>query len=95
MVAFSQGVGLDMDVILSDSTIFRNKRKATADIRDSKLEDMKQESNAFVLQFDMKDTKEAVVISALAKYATVKTCPLKSWISTVILQVSIIFLYFY
>ena len=73
--AFRQVMNLPPDVIPSDTTLHRRKKTLTANLRDAKLANIK-EGDLFLLQFDGKDTKEAVMISALKHDQTVETMPL-------------------
>ena len=74
--AFREVINLPSHRIPLNTTLYRRKKALTTELRDTKLAKIKEESDPFLLQFDGKDTKEAVMMSTLKPDATVETMPL-------------------
>lgn len=66
-----------MDKIPSDTTVFRAKKTAITGVRNKGLDNIKEDCDGIVLQFDGRDTKEAVLICALSTDGAVRTMPLE------------------
>ena len=76
LVSYAEVVGIDSSMVPSDTTLYRRKKDATVGIRDRELHDMKENCNSYILQFDGKDTNEAVLISGVSTDGNIKTMPL-------------------
>lgn len=69
LLFFAQVTGIGRDFrTTSNSTVFRSKKAATANIRNDTLISMKASCNTYALQFDGKGINKAVLISGISSY---------------------------